>query len=217
MKKILIIALLVAACSFEGFGQEVRLNVYASYAFADKFDSYWDTGNRYYYSGRVEDGLQWGGGLEYKVNEQLGVELLYLRQDTNSPTWYRYTGLMDQYTNFDMGVNYIMVAPARYFQAPGGKVEGFGGLMVGVLVANIDNPDNGNRNNATKMAWGIKGGGIFWGSDRIGLKIQAQLLSAVQSVGGGFYFGTGGPGAGVSSYSSIYQFSLGGGLVFKLQ
>ncbi len=33
---------------------------------------------------------------------------------------------------------------------------------------------------------------------------------------GGFYFGTGGVGAGVSSYSTMYQFGVGGGLVFKL-
>jgi hypothetical protein len=30
------------------------------------------------------------------------------------------------------------------------------------------------------------------------------------------YFGTGGAGAGLSSYSSMLQFGLGGGLVFKL-
>jgi len=38
----------------------------------------------------------------------------------------------------------------------------------------------------------------------------------VQSVGDGFYFGTGGAGAGVSTYSSMLQFALRGGLTFKL-
>ena len=46
--------------------------------------------------------------------------------------------------------------------------------------------------------------------------MQAGLLSAVQSVGGGVYFGTGGAGAGVSGYSTFYQWNLGGGLVFNL-
>jgi hypothetical protein len=40
-------------------------------------------------------------------------------------------------------------------------------------------------------------------------------MSAVQSAGGGLYFGTGGGGAGVSTYSSMYQFGLGGGLAFQ--
>jgi len=43
------------------------------------------------------------------------------------------------------------------------------------------------------------------------------LLSAVQSLGGSFYFGTGGSGAGVSAYSTMYQWGLGGGLTLKLK
>lgn len=50
-----------------------------------------------------------------------------------------------------------------------------------------------------------------------GIRLQAQLLSPVQAAGGGFYFGTGGSGIGVSTYSSIYQFNLGGSLVFRLK
>jgi len=41
-------------------------------------------------------------------------------------------------------------------------------------------------------------------------------LSAVQSFGGGLYFGTGGAGAGVTGYSTMYQWVLGGGLTYKL-
>ncbi|QDH80211.1 hypothetical protein FKX85_14645 [Echinicola soli] len=216
MKKLFCVLAILCLFSLEGFSQDVRLNVYGSYVFADKFDSYWDVGNNYYYEGRIEDGFQWGGGIEYVVNDMIGVEVLYLRQDTNSPTRYSYSGFVDRRTNFDLGINYILVAPSRYFKAPSGNLEGFFGVMAGVVIADLYNPDNGNENNATKMAWGVKGGGIMWGSERVGLKVQAQLLSAVQSVGGGFYFGTGGAGAGVNSYSSIYQFSLGGGLVFKL-
>ncbi len=55
-----------------------------------------------------------------------------------------------------------------------------------------------------------------WVKEKVGIKLQAQLLSAVQSVGGGFYFGTGGSGGAVMAQSSMYQFELGGGLVFKM-
>ena len=70
--------------------------------------------------------------------------------------------------------------------------------------------------NTTKFAWGFRLGGNIWASPKIALKIQAQIMSATQAAGGGFYFGTGGAGAGVSTYSSIYQFGLGGGLCFAL-
>jgi len=69
---------------------------------------------------------------------------------------------------------------------------------------------------AEKFAWGLRLGGIIWTPGRVGIKLQAQLLSAVQSAGGSVYFGTGGAGAGVSMYSSMYQFGVGGGLVFAL-
>jgi hypothetical protein len=42
------------------------------------------------------------------------------------------------------------------------------------------------------------------------------VLSAVQYVSGGLYFGTGGAGTGISSLSSMFQFGLDGGLVFKV-
>lgn len=95
-------------------------------------------------------------------------------------------------------------------------VEGFGGLMAGMVVASITNPDTNGNTTPTKFAWGIRGGANIWASEKVAIKLQIQLLSAVQSMGGGLYFGTGGVGAGVSSYSSIYQFGLGGGLTFAL-
>jgi hypothetical protein len=146
-----------------------------------------------------------------------GVELLYLRQDTNAPTVYVRDGSSNiEETDFDIALNYIMLGGARHVLTGNGKLEGFGGLMAGMVIAELKNPDNGREANATKFSWGLRLGGIAWASEAVGIKVQAQLLSAVQSMGGGLYFGTGGAGAGVSSYSTIYQFSLGGGLVFKI-
>ncbi|WP_121666358.1 hypothetical protein [Mesonia aquimarina] len=146
-----------------------------------------------------------------------GIELLYLRQDTNSPTTYLTNNNFGvQYTNFDLGINYLMLGGIRHIKKKGSPLEGYGGLMAGMLIANLENPENGRSESTTKFSWGAKLGGIYWFSSSIGLKVQAQLLSAVQAVGGSFYFSSNGPQAGISSYSTIYQFSLGGGLVFKL-
>ncbi|MEO5570427.1 MAG: hypothetical protein ABIT08_17650 [Bacteroidia bacterium] len=59
-------------------------------------------------------------------------------------------------------------------------------------------------------------GGNIWVSEKFSIKLQGQLLSAVQDVGGGFYLGTGGAGAAINTYSSKLQFVLGGGIAFKL-
>lgn len=207
------VCLIVVASSASA--QELRLNVYTAYAFDDKFDSYYDPTN--YYEGKIDGGLQWGAGLQYFPRENVSVELLYLRQDTHAPTRYQTNTILVQNADFDLGINYIMVAGGRHFRQPGAALEGFAGLMAGVVVVGLDNPDNHRSSSVSKFAWGVRGGGIYWTSDRVGIKLQAQLLSAVQSMGGGFYFGTGGTGAGVSSYSTIYQFGLGGGFVFRLK
>ncbi|WP_066225894.1 hypothetical protein [Formosa haliotis] len=216
MKKQYLFFIAFTLISTLGFAQDFNINLYGSYAFKDSFDSYYDYNA--YYNGQIQDGFQWGAGLEFKVRPSTGIELLYLRQDTNAPTYYLDQGFFnnERYTNFDLGINYIMIGGNQYFRSAGSPLEGFFGLNAGMVIANMENPDNGNSETATKFAWGAKLGGIYWMSDRVGLKMQAQLLSAVQTMGGGFYFSGYGPSAGLSAYSTIYQFSLGGGLVFKM-
>lgn len=214
MKTILSILLI---CFFiPAVSQKARLNGYAVYVFDDKFDSYYDVNN--YYEGKFKGGLQWGVGLEYMAQAAQGIELLYLNQSTNAPTTYLQGGQIGgvKTTNFDVGFNWIMLAGNRYIRKPGSKVEGFGGFMAGAVIINVENPDNGNDNSATKFGWGFRLGANIWASEKVAIKLQGQLMSAVQSAGGGLYFGTGGAGAGVSTYSSMYQFGLGGGLVISL-
>lgn len=141
-----------------------------------------------------------------------------MRQDKNAPTIYQDGGFLGgalQSTNFDMAINWVMLNGTRYFPV-NETVEPFVGVGVGMGIFNIGNPDNGRENSATKFAYNIRGGSNFWLADNIALRIQASLFSATQAVGGGLYFGTGGVGGGLSSYSSLYQFGLEGGLVFRL-
>ena len=200
-------------------GTDVRLNLYGAYAFQDSFDSYYSGGN---YSGKIQDGLQYGGGIEYIVGNHTGVELSYTGQTTNVKTNYYYTLPANNTTiNYDAQVNYIMLGGNKYFRQAGSKLEGFGGINLGVNIVDLNNPNGATNTNYrsqtfTRFAWGVKAGGIVWVSDKVGIKLQAQLLSTSQAFGGGFYVGTGGGGSSISSYSTIYQFSLGGGLVFQL-
>ena len=212
MKTILSVVLLAFVMPAIGQQKQSRINLYGGYVFDDKVDSYYDPTS--YYNGTVKGGFQWGGGIEFLPHYNMGIELLYLRQDTKAPMNYYSGGV--KYTNFDLGINYVLLGGNRYFQKPGGKVEGFGGFLVGVDIMSLKNPTNGNSGTKSKVALGLRGGGNIWASEKVGIKLQAQLLSAIQSVGGGFYFGTGGTSVGLTTYSSIYQFTLGGGLVFKL-
>ena len=209
-----ILSILLVFFFITASAQHTRLNGYALYVFDDQFDSYYDNNN--YYEGKFKGGLQWGAGLEYMPHPSSGIELIYLNQQTTALTTYALPGSGVKTTNFDVGFNWLMLAGNRYMRKPGSKVEGFGGFMLGAAFINVDNPDNGNENSATKFAWGFRLGANIWASERVGIKLQGQVLSAVQGAGGGLYFGTGGGGVGVSTYSSMYQFGLGGGLTFAL-
>ena len=88
-------------------------------------------------------------------------------------------------------------------------------MGLGVALINSKDPADNRSKSSTNFAWQLRGGAIIWATEKVGVKLQAQLQSAVQSVGGGVYFGTGGAGAGVSTFSTLLQFGLGGGLVFN--
>ena len=206
--------LLVLLCGLGQVGlqaQEVRLNGYAHYVFDDKFDTYYS--NTSYFRGKIKGGFQWGFGFEYKPNPYYGMELLYLHQDTEAPVYYYLQGDRDRV--MDIGVNYILLSGSRYF-ASNGPLEAYGGFMAGAVIFQNKAPQVGEPGSVTKLALGIKLGANFWATDRIGLKVQTTFLSAIQAFGGSFYFGTGGSGAGVSTYSTITQFELGGGLAIRL-
>lgn len=211
MKKIFLSIILFAGITGIVVAQNIRFNGYAEYIFDDNVDSYYS--NTDYYDGKIKGGFQWGGGFEFMVDETKGVELKYLRRDAIAPMEYYNNGI--NYKDFELAMNYILLGGSNYFKT-GGKVEPFAGAAAGVGIFTIKNAEAGNDDSATKFAWTIRLGTNIWLNEKVGLKLQADLLSAVQSAGGGLYFGTGGAGAGVTAYSTMYQWGLGGGLVFKL-
>jgi hypothetical protein len=211
MKKIILGIILIAGFTSLATAQNIRLNGYAAYVFDDNVDSYYDPNN--YYEGTIKGGFQWGAGLEYMVAPNKGIEIKYLRRDCTAPMEYYKNGI--QYKTFDLAINHILLGGTNYFQT-GGKVEPYGGAALGMSIITLKNAEASSDNQATKFAWGIKLGTNIWASDKVGIKLQADLISVVQSAGGSLYFGTGGSGAGIGMYSTMYQWVLGGGLTFKL-
>ncbi len=209
MKRLLVLIVFVFMGSFTTFAQ-VRLNGYAAYVFDDSFDNRFS--NTSYFSGKIIGGLQWGVGVEYMARDELGIELMYFRQDTEAPIRYWRGG--DVSDVLDVGINYILLG-GNYYLPTGTVFEPFGSIQAGMVIYDNKNPEVGEPTSATKFAWGGRLGTNIWLFGPLGLKVQAQLHSAVQSVGGGFYFGTGGVGAGVNTFSTLFQFGLGGGVTLR--
>jgi hypothetical protein len=211
------IALLIVFSSIAcAQSKSVRLNAYGAYAFDDKIDNGYTSSTQGYFSGTLNGGFLWGGGLEFRLHDYYGIELLYQRLDTHAPVDYNaFNSNGVKTANVKVGINYIMLGGARSLH-PSAKAEPYGGFMLGMAIIDADNPATSSSNSATKFAWGLRGGVNVWASEKVGIKLQAQLLSVPQGAGGGLYFGTGGAGVGVSTYSSMLQFVLGGGLAIKL-
>lgn len=204
-----------AVCNFAG-AQSVKLNLYSGYNFDDGIEAVGSSNN--YFRGTIKAGYQWGAGLEYIVRPTYGVELAYFREDTDFPVDYSTNSIIndDSTRTFGVGLNFIMLAGNKYLPLQSKTVSLYGGLMLGMAIINNKDPLPGStESTATKFAWGARAGVNFMFSKSVGLKLHAQLLSAVQSVNGGLYLGTGGVGAGINSESSMYQFGLGGALVFS--
>lgn len=217
MKKVFLFVAFIMAISMASQAQKLRINGYANYVFDDKTSSYYD--NYHYYNAKVRGGLQAGGGLEYMADRSLGIELSYLRQDAIVPTNYQNGGYVPIYVNMNTSINFIMLGANFYASKPGSVVEGYFGPQLGVCIFGVNNPGNAiaksSYQTATKFAWGLKGGANIWVTKSLAIKLQAQLTSAVDGIGGSLYFGSGGYGVGVSTYSTMVQFGLGGGLVYE--
>jgi hypothetical protein len=203
MKKTIILMGFMAAVTTAVFAQpSVTLLTFESYTFADKFDTQYGTG-------KIFDGFQWGGGLEFGLAETMAIELIY----QNLKTTANYVGFDGQHSG-KVGVNYIMLGPTKY--APlNEKISGFGTLDLGV--GWFDPESSLQSETITKFSLGARVGVRIQASEKVSLRLHAQLFSPVQWAGGGFYFGTGGSGAGVSTGSTIYQFNLGGSLNFRIK
>jgi hypothetical protein len=215
MKKITLLIFVISIFSYGAKAQKIRANAYGAYVFDDSFESYYS--DYVYYHGKIKGGFRGGIGLEYMMRPTSSLEVLWVHQSTTAPTTYRPEGYFaEQRADLDLNLDYIMLAGQSYIRNADGAFEGYGGLMAGMAIVGAENPNTGGTGSATKFAWGARLGANIWVTPRIGIKLQADLLSIVQGAGGGLYFGTGGAGAGISTYSTMYQFGLGGGLTFKI-
>ncbi|MFB3390058.1 hypothetical protein [Flavobacterium sp. LAR06] len=170
-------------------------NLYGGYTFSDKveFD------NSY---AKVEDGFEYGAGLEYFFMENSSIELKYSRLDTKLPLY----GPLGQQLNAgdDKGaINYVLLDYTHYFGTTSQKAQPFLGGGGGLSI--LESPQNGS---GTYFAWEIKGGVKIKTGSPLSINLHAYLQSMTAAVGNSYYWTYYGI-VGVSDYVSTYQFGLG--------
>lgn len=195
--------LMLCTAAFSQRGKKA-LSIMGAYAFQDKvtfYDAY----------GYIRDGGMWNVGFEYFIDENRAIELGYTRMDTKVPLYTYNMGVQLNSGKERVSLNYILVGVNNYLPLESAKILPYFGAGLGVGIADAKDASN----TYTKFAWNIKGGLQLKTSAAVSFKLQAQLLSIAEGISGGFYVGTGGSGASTYTYSSIFQFTLGGGVCFS--
>ena len=208
MRKIAMILPLTILVALHSFAQtQIELIPNAGYTFPSRTDFY-DT------YGRINGGLNLGGSLKFNLNRSLGVEVLYNHMNTQSGLYeYGYGG--EKLAGGDLKLDYIMLGLVPSFGIPGSTVRPFVGAFLGAAVM-TPGAANTDYTSETKFAVGFQLGTYIYCSPRVGIQLKAQMLSPVDGSGGGFYFSNYGAGSNISTYNSIYQFSLNAGVIIGL-
>ena len=211
-KMFLLMAINALALVDSAHGQKIVLNGYSSYVLTGGYNSQY--GSSDYLHGKTNDGLQFGGGVEYMISGKYGIEAMYLRRTTHAVQQSKSDPL--KLINFNLALNYILPGINVYLQPDTKKFQAFGSLFTGVVLEDINFADNGINSSVTKFAWAVRLGGKYWISDRVGVRVQTQWTS--------FFVMNGGlPSASVYGINTrninfpiAYQFEIGTGLCVRL-
>ena len=199
---ILSVALLSAAGAFAQTSVELVPQV--GYSFPARNDFY----NTY---GRIAGGLNLGGAVNFNINRNVGIEVLYNHVSSTSGVYnYNFDG-GGQLASGHLNQDYIMAGPVFSGNIPNSTVRPFIGFLLG---ADILTPAPGFSSNSY-FAAGFQLGTNIYISPRVGIQLKAQYLSPVASAGGAYYYSNY-YGGGINPNQSIYQFTLGGGLIIGL-
>lgn len=180
--------------------KSILLNLYGGYTFSDKVE--YD--NTY---GYVEDGFEYGIGLEYFFIENSSVELKYNRLDTKLPLYGPFGTQLN--AGDDKGaINYVLLDFTHYFTTGADKVLPYLGAGAGVAI--LETPQSGN---GTYFAWEAKLGIKITTSSPLSINLNAYLQSMSAAVGNSYYWTYYGI-VGATDYVSTYQFGLGASLSY---
>lgn len=159
----------------------------------------------------MNDGFTYGGALTIAPGKYNVVEISYYRYQTTATAKSNYSGFID--FSDPIAVNYMLIGGQRLFPASE-MVTGFSGFNIG---ASWLGSRDDKFSTITKFAVGIDAGVKIMATEKVGIRLQANLNCPISDVGGTFYWGTGGPGVGMSGYVPIWSFGFNGGLILRIK
>jgi opacity protein-like surface antigen len=185
--------------------KSILLNLYGGYSFKDKvkFDASY---------GYINDGFQYGAGLEYFPSRNKSFELRWLGMGTEFPLHGPSGNQLN--SGKDKGsINYFLIGGNSYFGSdPKAKAVPYLGAGLGVAVLAIK-----DGNNSTDFAWDAKLGVKIRTASTVSINLHAYVQSVISAVGYDYYYYPGWGTTAFTDYASIFQFGLGGALCFNFK
>lgn len=203
MKKFVLIPIIVLLIVSEIKAQTVEITPFTGYTFDHSFPIF---GGR----ARLGGGQTFGGMLGYQLSDFLEIETLYSFQSGTSTA--RSTAIQNN-VRVNSNAHYALVGANRLFPTSS-QMAFFTGMKIGAGVLTF--PD-GEFRDINRFTVGINGGMKYFVSDKIGVRMQANLMMPISNVGASLWWSPGaGTQVGVGGWSSVIQFGFTGGLVFRL-
>ena len=208
MKKV-IFTLTLTIISLLSTAQGIEITPMGSYSFIGKM---------HFYEGEldIKDNAGYGIKIGFSPIEHSVFEFSY-KGNITTAEWepYRSSGIRGR--EMDLSINYFTIGLHQERMLTSEKVYGFGGLGLGMSYIN---PMESGIDDLYSMAVTIDLGVKVFLTDRIGIRIQADLQMPIYFAGLGFYagIGTGGTSGGLSLNSGSYfvQGGFSAGIIFRL-
>lgn len=199
MKHILFVLAISMALIQTSYSQKVEITPQYGYQVGAKYN---------YYGGylKLKSSDQYGLTFGINATDDITVEFMWAQQNTDIRIKdFQFAPQETELT--DVVVNHYQIGAIHMFGYS--EARPFIGLSAGWSTFN---PDMGIYDSTTTFTLGVSGGLKYFFTDRIGIRIQSQLLMPVSW--GGVYVGGG--GGGVTAGGSILQLNFSGGLIIGL-
>jgi len=197
--------LLTSTSAFLGINsnaQTFEITPFSGYTFPSSFDI---TGG----TAKLEGNANWGISLAYITpNDLTEFEISYTFFGTNANASSVY---LVEDENSSARLNFYMLGANRLLTVSE-KVTFFAGLKLGA--SNLAFPD-GENPSSTRFTVGFQTGIRYYVSDRIGFRIQGNLLLPIVNEGGSLWWSPG-SGTSISGWSPIVPLSLNAGVIIRI-
>jgi hypothetical protein len=185
--------------------QSLELRPLAFYTFRETFPSQFGTL-------RIQDGLTFGGELGYVLDDRVDIYFSYQRMNAQLDL-KRFPSQAGDIGN-PLALNHFQLGLNRLHQVmDDNKILPYTGFKAGIGYYSLTET---TLEPQVRLTIGLNAGVKLMVTEKIGFNIAGQLQSPISGLGLVVGAGSGGVSSGVGAYSYVLQFSVGGGLIYKI-